>query len=172
MMEQQSQSNTDPIKVECPHCGSDKCFKDSQELEQLGKIPEIVDSYMCVSCGYTTTTLNVEGSQMIKEYEETTAELIKELRWIGPNGLIWYPIILNFPSFGIIFPNGTDKSNWNWTAAPAVDIPEEEQKKYPIPGQADAYYTRRIDMKLGRSFDNNDFYSACKFIGFIRGDEN
>lgn len=167
-MEQQSQSNMDPIKVECPHCGSSQCFKDTQDLEQPGKMPESVDSYMCVDCGYTTTTLNVEGSQTIKEYEETTAELIKDLRWIDQNNLVWYPIILNFPSFGIIFPNGTSKDNWNWTAAPAIDIPAEDQKNYPIPGHTDKFYTRRIDMKLGKSFANNDFYNACKFIGFIQ----
>lgn len=163
-MAHQSVSNMDPTKVECPHCGSNDCFKETQALSEK----DFVDSYMCISCGYTTTTLNEEGSQMVKEYEETTAELIKDLRWVDSKGLVWYPIILNFPSFGIIFPDGTSKNNWRWTAAPAVDISEEEQKNYPIPGQSDAYYTRRIDMKLGKSFDSNDFYNACKFIGFIQ----
>lgn len=154
----------EPIKVKCPHCGSEQCFKETQALSEK----EFVDSYMCIGCGYTTTSLNKEGSQMIKEYEETTAELVKDLRWVDDNKLVWYPLVLNFPSFGIIFPDGVSKDSWKWTAAPAVDISAEEQKNYPIPGQQDQYYTRRIDMKLGKSFDNTDFYGACKFIGFIQ----
>ena len=163
-MEQLSASNMEPTKIKCPHCGSTECFKDTQAISER----EFVDSYMCVSCGYTTTSMNVEGSQTIKEYEELTAELVKELRWVDENNLVWYPIVLNFPSFGIIFPDGTSAADWKWTAAPAVDIPAEEQKNYPVPGQPDQYYARRIDLKAGKSFANNDFYEACKFIGFIQ----
>ena len=163
-MEQLSASNMEPTKVKCPHCGSEQCFKETQALSEK----EFVDSYMCIGCGYTTTSLNKEGSQMIKEYEETTAELIRELRWVDDNNLVWYPIILNFPSFGIIFPDGTDATNWRWTAAPAIDIPESDQKNYPIPGQPDQYYTRRVDLQSGKNFDHTNFYDACKFIGFIQ----
>lgn len=164
-MEHQSVSSTDPTKIKCPHCGEHECFEDIQALSEK----EFVKSYMCTSCGYTSTSLNAEGSEMIKQYEESTAELIKDLRWVDKsNNQVWYPIILNFPSYGIIFPDGTSKNNWRWTAAPAVDIALEEQSKYPIPGQPDQFYTRRVDMKLGQSFENDNFYGACKFIGFIQ----
>jgi len=162
-MEQQLASSTEPTKIKCPHCGEDHCFEESQTLDG-----QEVISYMCVSCGYTSTTLNEEGSSLISGYEETTAELIKELRWVDSNNKVWYPLVLNFPSFGIIFPDGTSKDDWCWMAAPAVDIPVEDQKKYPIPGQKDAYYTRRVDMEKGLRFDNKEFYNACKFIGFIQ----
>ena len=155
----------EPSKVTCPHCGSHECFEETQTLPDGTE----VKSYMCMECGYTTTTLNVEGSEIITSYEDTTAELIKALRWVDPNtNLVWYPIVLNFPSFGIIFPDGTSKFNWKWRAAPAVDIPEAEQKMFPIPGHDNQYYTRRIDMNKGQSFDNDDFYNACKFLGFIQ----
>ena len=163
-MEQQSASNTDPIKVLCPHCGSHECLEDTLVMETK----EIVNSYMCMDCGYTTSTLNVEGSQVIKHYEDTTAELIKELRWVDDKNLVWYPTVLNFPSSGIIFPDGTNEHNWVWNAAPAVDIALEEQSKYPIPGQKDQYYTRRIDMEAGRKFLKTDFYGACLFLGFVQ----
>ena len=124
---------------------------------------------MCMECGYTSTTLNEEGSLVVETYEQGTAELIKDLRWVDPNtNLVWYPIVLNFPSFGIIFPDGTNKDNWAWRAAPAVDISEEEQKKYPIPGQKDQYYTKRIDMNSSELFEADQFYDACKFLGFIQ----
>lgn len=164
-MAQQSASNMDPTKIVCPHCGSHNCFEETQTLPDDTK----VKSYMCVGCGYTTTTLNVEGSPVVSEYEETTAELIKGLRWVDTNtNLVWYPIVLNFPSFGIIFPDGTSEQDWGWKAAPAIDIPEEEQKKYPIPGHKDAYYTKRIDMSKGMNYPSDEFYAACKFLGFIQ----
>lgn len=164
-MEQQSALNMEPNKVVCPHCGSENCFEEIQTMPDGTK----VKSYMCVECGYTTTSLNVEGSELIKQYEDSTAELIKALRWVDPKtNLVWYPIVLNFPSFGIIFPDGTSVDDWGWKAAPAIDIPAEEQKNYPIPGHKDQFYTRRVDMSKGQSFGKDDFYNACKFLGFIQ----
>lgn len=162
-MEQQLQSNTEPTKIVCPHCNSNNCFA---ETEYMGNIP--VESYLCVGCGYTSTTEHLDGSEFIKQFEQQTAELIKDLRWIDEKGLVWYPIVLNFPSFGIIFPDGTSKFEWGWRTAPAIEIPKEEQKNYPIPGQKDAFYEKRIDMKSGKLFANDKFNDACKFIGFIQ----
>jgi len=82
--EHQSASSTEPTKVICPHCGSPECFEDTQTIPD----GEVVTSYMCMDCGYTTSTLNVEGSQVIKHYEDTTAELIKELRWVDDKNLV------------------------------------------------------------------------------------
>ena len=164
-MAQQLQSSTEPTKITCPHCGSHECFNQMEGLPDTS----VVESYMCMECGYTSTTLNKEGSEVVARYEESTAELIKALRWVDPaTNLVWYPIVLNFPSFGIIFPDGTDENNWMWKAAPAVDITDEEKGKYPIPGQPGQYYERRIDMKQGQDFAPADFYTACKFLGFIQ----
>ena len=159
------QPDNQPDKIACPHCGAaDRCFKEDTVAPDGSQ----ATSYMCVSCGYTTTTLNVEGSETIQMYEENTAQLIKSLRWVDSKNLVWYPIVLNFPSFGIIFPDGTDKDNWAWRAAPAIDIPEEEQSKYPIPGQEGQYYAKRIDMMNSQLFGTAQFYDACKFLGFIQ----
>jgi len=155
----------EPIKVICPHCGSHECFT---EVEQ---IPDgtVVDSSMCLECGYTTSTLNIEGSAMVQRIEEGTAELIKDLRWVDPKtNLVWYPVVLNFPSYGIIFPDGTSKESWGWRAAPAVEIPEEDKQKYPVPGQPGEFYARRVDMSQGQMFASESFYTACKFLGFIQ----
>ena len=155
----------EPIKTICPHCGSHECFEERETLPDDTR----VNSYMCMDCGYTSTTLNEEGSLVVETYEQSTAELIKGLRWVDPNtNLVWYPIVLNFPSFGIIFPDGTNKDNWAWRAAPAVDVPEAEQTKYPIPGQKDQYYTRRIDINSSQLFETTQFYDACKFLGFVQ----
>lgn len=164
-MAQQSHFNMEPSKITCPHCGSNECFT------QMEGMPDgsVVESYLCMECGYTSTTLNKIDSNIIKQYEETTAELIKALRWVDPKtNLVWYPIVLNFPSYGIIFPDGVSETDWKWKAAPAVDIPQEEREKYPIPGQSGQYYERRIDMKQGKDFAPTNFFDACQFLGFIK----
>jgi len=157
--------NMDPNKVTCPHCQHPNCFEEASTLPQ----GEVVNSYMCLNCGYTTTTLNVEKSVVIEEYEKGTAELIKALRWVDPQtSLVWYPIVLNFPSTGMIFPDGVDASDWKWMVAPAVSIPLNEQKKYPIKSQPGSYYTKKIDLKKGKLFAPNAFYEAAKSVGFIQ----
>jgi DNA-directed RNA polymerase subunit RPC12/RpoP len=157
---------TTPDKLQCPHCGSENCFAESNYVEVTHKK---VTSYMCTGCGYTSTTLNEADSEMIKEYEEVTPQLMLDLKWIDPaTNLVWYPMVLNFPHLGIIFPDGTDIQNWAWRAAPAVDVPKEDAEKYPIPGRPGEFYTRRVDMESSQLFQKEDFASACKFIGLIQ----
>lgn len=159
----------EPAKITCPHCGGEHCFEENQTIPGTGDTDQSVTSWMCLDCGYTSTTLNEEGSELISQYEESTAELIKDLRWVNPDtNLVWYPIVLNFPTFGIIFPDGSSKDEWRWMAAPAVDIPQADQQKYPIPGQPGKFYTKRVDMGAGVHYDNDKFYDACKFIGFVQ----
>lgn len=164
-MEQQSASNMEPKKIICPHCGEHECFEETQEMIDS----TLVKSYMCMSCGYSSSTMHINNSELINQYENTTAELIKSLKWVDKNtNLVWYPTVLNFPSYGIIFPDGTGVSDWKWHAAPAVDVKESEKERYPIPGQKDQFYTKRIDMSLGRLFLRDDFYNACKYLGFVK----
>lgn len=161
-------SQSQPDKVTCKHCGAvDRCFKE----ETVGPDGSQATSYMCVNCGYTTTSLNVEGSPTITYYEEETAQLIKDLRFVDDKNLVWYPIVLNFPNVGIIFPDGTNKLDWWWTTAPAVDIPKKEQSKYPIPGTDGQYYQKRVDMAQQAKFSPGEFYDACKHVGFIINEE-
>lgn len=162
--------HTEPIKMQCPHCGGTDCFEETQTIPTpMGDGEQEVTSWMCMDCGYTSTSLNEDGSPIVEGYELTTAELIKDLRWVDPaTNLVWYPIILNFPSFGIIFPDGTSKNDWTWMAAPAIDISEEERQKYPIPGQPGEFYARRISMEEGEHFLKDQFYDACRFIGFVQ----
>jgi len=155
----------EPTKVKSPISGKNNCFEHSQTMDT----GEVIKSWMCMDSGYTSTTLNVEGSEILENYQETTAELIKDLKWIDPETkLVWYPMVLNFPSFGILFPDGTSKDDWHWMAAPSVDVSPEEQKKYPIPGQPGQFYTRRVDMEAGRKFAPDQFYEAAKFLGFVQ----
>ena len=89
------------------------------------------------------------------------------MRWVDDENLVWYPIVLNFPNVGIVFPDGTSKTDWCWSTAPAIDVPEEERSKYPIPGSDGQYYTKRVDMSRQEKFAPDKFYDACKEVGFI-----
>ncbi len=158
------QPDNQPNKITCPHCGAaERCFEEHTTAPDGSQ----ATSYMCVSCGYTTTTLNVEGSETIQMYEENTAQLIKSLRWVDDRNLVWYPLVLNFPNVGIIFPDGNNALDWWWSTAPAIDIPQNERSKYPIPGTDGQYYTKRVDMTQQAKFSAGEFYDACKHVGFI-----
>ena len=159
----------DVDKTKCKHCGSEnRCFTEQTIIPTSG---DEATSHMCVNCGYTTTSLNKEGSDIVEQYEESTAQLIRDLRFIDDDKLVWYPIVLNFPSVGIVFPDGANASEWNWIAAKAVDVLDDEKEKYPVPGSDGEFYKRRIDMENRQEFASNDFYSACKSVGFILNEE-
>ena len=154
-----------PEKIACPHCGSMNCFEEGTHSEVSAAM---IYSYLCMGCGYTSTSLNKQDNPMLAEYEEGTAEIIKELKWIDTaTQLVWYQTVLNFPNSGIIFPEGTSKEAWQWVAAPAIDIPLAEQKRFPIPG-TDQFYQRRVDMNQATRFAPTEFNVACKSIGLIK----
>ena len=74
--------------------------------------------------------------ELIKQslYELSGAEKAKKMglkskgfgNWEDPKtGLVWIPNTINEPGKGMVFANGTNKSNWNWAAVKSIEIPEE-----------------------------------------------
>jgi hypothetical protein len=150
--------------IVCKVCGQEECFKETEND---------IDSFLCMGCGYTTTSLNVDDSIELRKWEQTTPELIKKSKFVDPDtNLVWYPSVLNFPNIGMIFPDGTNEDNWNWRVARAVDIPEEDRSKYPVPGKDGEFYTRRIDMKGSKLYERTDFKTACEDLGILQKSEN
>ena len=132
------------------------------------KVDENITSHLSLKCGYTSNSLFVIGSKTIDEVDENTADLIKDLKYLDPNtGLVWYPVVINFPSRGMLFPEGSNTTDWKWCYAPAVDVLESEKTKYPIKGKKDEYHTKRIDMNAREYFEQDDFKSACIKLGMI-----
>lgn len=151
-------------KIKCPRCSSDNCFQEDYKVE-----PNTVSSYMCMNCGYTTTTLYKHGSDIVKEYEETCPELFKDLSFHDKeNDLVWYPVVLNFPDLGLIFPDGTNSFDWQWRAVPVIPVKEDEATKYPIPNKPDEYYKTRADMESSRLYAQSEFYNACRYLNIIQ----
>jgi Zn ribbon nucleic-acid-binding protein len=147
-------------KIECPVCKQIECYVEAESG---------IDSYLCVGCGYTTTSKHVHNSIDLRQWEQVTAEIIKASKFVDTNtNLVWYPSVLNFPSKGLIFPDGTNESNWKWRMAPVVQIPEEERTKYPVPGKKDEYYSSRINMGGSKLFERNEFKTACEELGILQ----
>lgn len=146
-------------KIICPWCNQLDCY--------VEKVLDI-ESYLCLSCGYTTTSKHIDGSIDLRKWEQTTAELIKKSKKIDTaTKLVWYPSVLNFQSKGIIFPDGTNEENWQWRVAHVVEVPEAEKSKYPIPGKEGEFYSTRIDLAGSKMFTKADFKNACFELGIL-----
>ena len=114
--------------VNCPKSGGDLCYK-------IQVTPDI-NNFMSLSCGFYTNSLMKEGEEFYNQTIESLPELHKDLAWKDPEtDLIWLPNVINEQSKGMIFANGTSIRDWHWAAVKAIELTEEEQKKYPIPGK-------------------------------------
>ena len=95
----------------------------------------------CINCGYVTSERYKGTKKDNEEFNKLTDEM-KE--WSKEaNGRIWIPSIFTLPD-GLVYPsNNEDKMQWN--LAEMKDIPEKEQKDYPIPEQDGKFYERKYD---------------------------
>ena len=114
------------------------------------------------------------GSQLMKEnetfYEEQISllpELYKDLLYKDTDERIWMPTTINIPTQGMVFANGSSKTDWNWAAVKAVPVSEEEKSKYPIPGKKGKYYEYRMDMTTIQHFPERGFMDALSYIGVL-----
>ena len=152
--------------VNCPCCTSNACYE-SEFTTQEGSIK----TWLCMTCGYTTNTTMEEGSNVLKETLELTAEIIKDNRQIY-EGLVWLPTAITMPDKGMIFPEpikGT--KDWSWTVVKAIPIPEDEQEKYPDPTNPGTFYKNKMDMKNLKRFGKLEFMDAAEELGMFEKQE-
>ena len=149
-------NNSNNIISNCPLC----------EEKSLHVINSIVDntkasSQQCINCGYATTE-NFELNGMDKEKNVSYKALTDQMReWSKVvNDTVWIPTIMTLPD-AMIYPFDKD-GKMTWGLAPMVDIPEEEQKDYPIPGQENHFYQQKYDTDIAKSFDK--FIDLMKHI--------
>ena len=156
--------------VNSPICNSDACYE--SEFTTAGGP---VKTWLCMTSGYTTNTTMTEDSEELKFTLEHTAELIKDLRQDheppgGGDKLAWFPTAITLPNKGMVFPEpikGAGKDEWMWTVVKAIDIPEEEQSKYPDPRNPGKFYKKRMDMKNLKRFDKMCFMDAAEELGMF-----
>ena len=154
--------------VTCKCCGSDACYE-SEFTTQEGP----VNTWLCMTCGFTSNSTMTEDSDVLKQTLELTADLIKDLKQ-DHDGLAWFPTAITMPEKGMIFPEPIKgastlegKQNWQWTVVKAISIPEEEQEKYPDPRNPGTFYKKRMDMKNLKRYDKLCFMDAAEELGMF-----
>ena len=140
--------------IDCPICyDRDACFEDMQEEFK---------SYMCFNCGFMSSSYYTEDGL---DRMENSTKLINELKFLDEvRQIYWYPSVVNMGTKGVIFPEGNTE-NWGWKYAEVVEVPEEEQKQYPIPGQDGEFYTEKLDVENAETYGQYEFLDACKKMG-------
>ena len=138
--------------VMCSHCGSDACY----EHESADKIT----IWNCMSCGFTTNEVMIEGSELVTQTEEVMPELYKDIRFVDDKKRVWYPTVLNVEDKGTIFANGVSEDNWGWAGIKVIETTDEEKVK--LKG---AKY--KSDPSTLKTFSKTSFDEACHYVGLI-----
>ena len=94
--------------VTCKCCGSDACYE-SEFTTQEGPI----NTWLCMTCGFTSNTTMTEDSEALKQTLELTADLIKDLRQ-DHDGLAYFPTAITMPNKGMIFPEPVKGTENEW----------------------------------------------------------
>ena len=158
--------------VTCKCCSSNACYE-SEFTTQDG----LVNTWLCMTCGFTSNSTMTGDSEALKQTMELTAELIKDLRQ-DHDGLAWFPTAITMPNKGMIFPEPIkDTDDWGWTVVKAIPIPKEEQEKYPNPNEPGTFYENRMDMEGLKRFNKLCFMDAAEELGMfdknlVRGNAN
>ena len=143
----------------CDRCGSDACYVD--------EVNQDIKTYFCYGCGFQTNSLMKEGEDFYNTQIEILPELYKDLFHTDKDGKIWMPSAINIPDQGMVFANGSNSTNWGWSAVKAIPVIEEEKEKYPIPGKQGEYYSYRMDMTTIKNFTERDYIEALTYIGVL-----
>ena len=115
----------------------------------------------CIHCGYTSSDKFIGTKEDNEEYQKLTVEM-KE--WVVENnGRIWMPTMMTLPMgmlypINITVPNDDEDKVMKWGYAEMVDIPEEEQKNYPVPNREGVFYKKTYDVDNAKIYDT--FFDA------------
>ena len=145
--------------ITCDRCQSDACY--------VSEVNADIKTYFCYGCGFQTNSLMMEGEEFLEQQKENLPELYKDLFDKDKKGKIWMPSAVNIPNQGMVFANGANIRDWNWSAVKAVPVTEEEKEKYPIPGKKGQYYEWRMDMTTLKNFPEREYMDALSYIGVL-----
>lgn len=140
--------------VECKRCGGNACYEQH--------IDENTTTWLCMGCGFTTSTMMLEGGKLVADLMETSPELYRDLLFKDSDNRIWAPSTLTLPGKGMVFVDGNNKENWRWKAVQAVEITEEDRKLKEYPKDQ----THKMDMQNAKVFGQREYMDALEVIGF------
>lgn len=138
----------------CPKCKApESCY--------VQTLNEVANQYTCFSCGFTASDLFLKGEYDATEYELEMPELFKDIKFIDEELRVWYPNVINTEGKGTVFPNGSSKDDWQWSAIKSVLLTEEEKENPRFKGK-----NYKSDSKTMQSF-GKDYFAACEYIGLF-----
>jgi len=147
-------------KMICPACKINFCYKDDYPNGETG--------YLCYNCGMTSDSKLVPGSDYLEKALVSTPEFISDNKFLDKKRNIYWFLSTVRTGKGMVFPEPNSTiDGWDWTVAKVVEIPEDEQKKYPIPGKDGEFYSNRLAIEDSIHFRKNKFYDACQELGGI-----
>tara|TARA_R100001443_G_scaffold114875_1_gene131529 strand:+ start:558 stop:1094 length:537 start_codon:yes stop_codon:yes gene_type:complete len=133
--------NSEPkLVIDCPLCGEHEV-----NVQEGGEDSKIMQ---CLNCGFSTEDRFYIGLDEQMENTEKYKSLDKWMKkWAkSADGYIWIPSVMSLP-VGVYYPKQDEgDKEMVWAFSPLVQIPEEEQKNYPIPGQEGKYYKQKYDV--------------------------
>ncbi len=139
----------------CGRCDSKLCYTSTVNKD--------VTTYLCLSCGFTTSSVMTKDSKTVKNFLSTAPELYKDLSHIDDNGYYWVPSTITVPDKGMVFLDGTTKQDWKWVAVKPRPLTELERKNNPVFQEKE--FT--MDMKNKKEFGQLDFSGALIEIGVM-----
>ena len=140
--------------VDCKRCGGNACYEQH--------IDENTTTWLCMGCGFTTSTLMNEGGKVVGDLIETSPTLYKDLLFKDDNKRVWAPATITLPEKGMVFLDGTSEQEWKWAAVKAIKITEEERKVKNFPSDQ----THKMDMAGIKHYGQREFMDALELIGF------
>jgi len=143
----------------CPRCSSDACYVD--------EVNQDIKTYFCYGCGFQSNSLMKKGEEFFEQQLLSLPELYKDLLFEDSTQQQWMPSAINLPNQGMVFANGTNATEWMWSAVKAVPVTEEEKEKYPIPGKKGQFYEWRMDMTTIKHFAERDYMESLSYIGVL-----
>lgn len=138
--------------VDCKRCGGNACYEQN--------IDESITTWMCMGCGFTTSTLMSKDGEVVKNAVETSPELYKDIMFEDSDKRVWLPATITLPAKGMVFVDGVNKKDWKWAAVNAVPLQEGDKKVSEV-------QTHKMDMKNVKHFNQKDFMDALETIGFF-----
>jgi len=140
--------------VECKRCGGNACYEQH--------IKENTTTWLCMGCGFTTSTMMLVGSKLVQDLLATSPELYKDLLFKDEDNRMWAPSTITLPGKGMVFIDGNNKENWKWKAVQAVEITEKKTKIKEYPEDQ----THKMNMQNAKEYGQREFMDALEVIGF------
>jgi len=139
--------------------GSNACYEN--------KVDDKVTTWMCMGSGFTTSTLMTEDSKLVKDTLETSPELYNDLKHTDKDRKVWFPATITLPGQGMVFADGRNKEEWQWSAVLSKQLTKEEIESGKFPqGQ-----NFKMDMANLKGFNKDKgFMDALEYIGFFQID--